>query len=153
MIGPINAEYHTAKWEDLSGTLWRMSFISWSRRKFLHTKRTLESLTSAVAPNPEKGEQKMSILKTVFLQLRLRWLEGKIDQEFDRKLSLKIDRLHTQIEANTIPYKQETGFLAGAIKAIVKKAAVVALQWFQPKAISRAIQWIKETGYRSQKLP
>ena len=83
-------------------------------------------------------------LKKVFLQLRLRWFEGKIDQEFDRKLSLRIDKLHTQIEANIIPYKQETGFLAGAIKAIVKKAAVVALQWFQPKAISRAAPWKKK---------
>ena len=86
----------------------------------------------------------MAILKNIFLKVRLRWLEGKIAQEFDRKISLKIDKLHTQIEENTIPYKQETGFLAGAIKAIVKKATATALRWFQPGAILRAASWKKK---------
>ena len=86
----------------------------------------------------------MAILKNIFLKVQLRWLEGKIAQEFERKLSLKIDKLHTQIEENTIPYKQETGFLAGAIKAIVEKATAAALQWFQPEAILRAALWIKK---------
>ena len=80
-----------------------------------------------------------------FLRLQLRWLEGKTTQEFDRKLSLKIDKLHTQIEENTISYKQETGSLAGVIKAITKKATAAALRWFQPEAILRAALWKKKT--------
>ena len=87
---------------------------------------------------------KMTKANKIFHQMRLRLLEKQIDQEFDRNLSLKIDRIHAQIEANKSQNIQETGFLAGAIKAIVKKAAVVALQWFQPKAILRAAQWKKK---------
>ena len=71
---------------------------------------------------------KMTKANKIFHQMRLRLLEKQIDQEFDRNLSLKIDRVHAQIEANKSQNIKETGFLAGAIKAIVKKAAVVALQ-------------------------
>ena len=86
----------------------------------------------------------MAILKDIFLKVRLRLLEEQIDQEFDRNLSLKIDRVHAQIEANKSQNIQETGFLAGAIKAIVKKATATALRWFQPEAILRAAQWKKK---------
>jgi hypothetical protein len=92
----------------------------------------------------EDKKMKMTKANKIFHQMRLRLLEKQIDQEFDRNLSLKIDRVHAQIEANKSQNIQETGFLAGAIKAIVKKAAVVALQWFQPKAILRAAQWKKK---------
>jgi hypothetical protein len=83
----------------------------------------------------------MAILKNVFLKVRLRLLEEQIDQEFDRELSLKIDRLHNTLEEISSNPKFENGSLAGVIKAISKKATAAALHWFQPEAILRAALW------------
>ena len=79
----------------------------------------------------------------IFHQMRLRWLEGQIDQKFDRKLSLKIDRLHNILEEISSNPKLENGSLAGVIKTITKKATAAALRWFQPEAILRAASWKK----------
>ena len=77
--------------------------------------------------------------------MRLRWLEGEMGSDFDRVLSLKIDRNNTQLDDQN--YVQTTfnfGFLAGVIKAITKKAPAAALQRFQPEAILRAASWKKK---------
>ncbi len=63
----------------------------------------------------------------LFLRKRLSRLERQIGEEFDLDLSLKIDRLHAQLEEINSNHKQEIGFLAGVIKAVTKKAIAAAL--------------------------
>lgn len=85
--------------------------------------------------------------------MRLRWLERQIGNEFDPELSLQIDNIHAQLEnLDQRQIAMNFEFLAGAIRQIVKKAAVAALQWFRPVTIFRAVKWIKATGFRYLKL-
>ena len=87
--------------------------------------------------------QEMIKLNRFFLLMKLYWLERQISQEFDRELSLKIDRLHNTLEEISSNPKLENGSLAGVIKTITKKATAAALRWFQPEAILRAASWKK----------
>jgi hypothetical protein len=83
-------------------------------------------------------------LNSFFLLSQLYWFERQISQEFDRELSLKIDRLHNALEEISNNPKLENGSLAGVIETIAKKATAAALRWFQPEAILRAAQWKKK---------
>ena len=89
----------------------------------------------------EYKKMKMTKANEIFHQMRLRWLERQISQEFNRELSLKIDRLHNTLEEINNNPQLENGSLAGVINAISKKATAAALQWFQPEAILRAALW------------